>query len=228
MTHVFVPDLDALELDEVDAHHLARSLRLRPGEAVTASDGAGAWRLCRFAGSALEPDGPVQQEARPQPEVTVGFALAKGDRPEWIVQKLTEVGGDHIRPMITARTVVRWDEERATRNLARLTRVAREAAMQSRRVWLPVVAPPAPFGEVAQAAALVSPVALAQFGGRPPNLDYPCVLIGPEGGWSQEELESGLPPVALGTTVLRVETAAMVAGALLCGLRAGIVSSSDR
>src|SRR5207237_1383346 len=152
------------------------------------------------------------------------FALAKGDRPEWIVQKLTEVGVDHMRPMITARTVVRWDRERAERNHNRLSRVAREAAMQSRRVWLPSVASLGGFDEVEQAAALVSPVALAQIGGRPPSLNHPAVLVGPEGGWSPEELETGLPKVALGTNVLRVETAAIAAGVLLCGLRAGMAA----
>ena len=99
--------------------------------------------------------------------------------------------------------------------------------MQSRRVWLASVDPPATFSEVAQAAAVTSPVAMAQIGGRPPSLRHPAVLVGPEGGWSPEEEETGLPQVALGTTVLRVDTAAVVAGALLCGLRAGIVAPSS-
>jgi 16S rRNA (uracil1498-N3)-methyltransferase len=223
--HVFVADLETLQLDEADSHHLARSLRLRPGEAVTASDGAGGWRLCRFApGPALEPDGPVRHEPRPRPEVTVGFALAKGERPEWATQKLTEVGVDHIVPLLTSRSVVRWDGERAARNHARLIRVAREAAMQSRRTWLPQVGVPVTFAQAAEDVGRRSPVALAHPGGRPPSLDRPALLVGPEGGWGAEELASGLPTVGLGQGVLRVETAAVAAGVLLCALRAGLVT----
>ena len=223
--HVFVADLERLELDEADSRHLSRSLRLRPGEAVTASDGAGGWRLCRFApGPALEPDGPVQRDQAPLPEVTVGFALAKGERPEWATQKLTEVGVDHIRPLVTSRTVVRWDDERTARNHARLTRVAREAAMQARRTRLPEVAPLVSFTRAAEEVGRRSAVALAHPGGGPPGLTRPAVLVGPEGGWGPEELASGLPTVALGPGVLRVETAAVAAGVLLCALRAGIVA----
>jgi 16S rRNA U1498 N3-methylase RsmE len=60
-------------------------------------------------------------------------------------------------------------------------------------------------------------------GGGPPSLERPVVLVGPEGGWDESELASGLPLVTLGPTVLRAETAAMAAGVLLCGLRAGVV-----
>src|SRR5207248_10476150 len=88
--HVFVADLDALELDADDAHHLSRSLRLRPGELVTAADGAGRWRRCTWTGAGLEADGTVAFDQRPAPALTVAFAIPKGDRPEWIVQKLTE------------------------------------------------------------------------------------------------------------------------------------------
>ncbi|MDQ1415569.1 MAG: rRNA (uracil1498-N3)-methyltransferase, partial [Acidimicrobiaceae bacterium] len=65
----------------------------------------------------------------------------------------------------------------------------------------------------------------AQMGGDPPSLDRPFILVGPEGGWDESELAlaSGLAFVTLGPTVLRAETAAMAAGVLLCGLRAGIV-----
>ena len=68
-------------------------------------------------------------------------------------------------------------------------------------------------------------MALADPGGRPPSLDYPTVLVGPEGGWSPAERGFGLPTVALGPTVLRTETAAVTAGALLAALRAGLVAS---
>jgi 16S rRNA (uracil1498-N3)-methyltransferase len=202
-------------------HHLARVLRLSAGEAVTASDGAGRWRRCLFAdGARLEAVGDVAVVARPTPPVAVAFALTKGERPEWTVQKLAEAGVDRIVPMTSARTVVRWEGEKASRQVARLRSVARAAAMQSRQVWLPVVEEVQPFASVAAPDA-----AVAQQGGDPPSLARPFILVGPEGGWDDAELALGLPVVTLGPTVLRSETAAMAAGVLLCGLRAGVIGN---
>ena len=226
--HVFVADLDAPELDEGDRHHLGRVLRLRPGEAVTVSDGAGRWRPCRLrAGLGLEPDGPVTEEPRAAPAVTVAFALTKGERPEWVVQKLTEVGVDRIVPVAAARSVVRWEGGKATAQVARLRQVARAAAMQARRAWLPEVGELAGFAEAVERLAPEG-VALVHAGGSPPSLDRPAVLVGPEGGWAPAELERSLPMVSLGPTVLRAETAAVAAGLLLCAIRGGLVDPAAR
>jgi 16S rRNA (uracil1498-N3)-methyltransferase len=220
VAHVFVADLDAPVPDEADRHHLSRALRLRTGEEVTASDGAGRWRRCRFvSGGALDPDGPILSEEPLSPAVAVGFVVTKGERPEWVVQKLTELGVDRIVPLSSSRSVVRWDPSRAERNVERLRRIAREAAMQSRRNHLPEVSDLLSFGEVAGAGT-----ALAEVGGKAPSLERPFVLIGPEGGWDGAELACGLPLVGLGPNVLRSETAAVAAGALLCALRVGLVS----
>jgi 16S rRNA (uracil1498-N3)-methyltransferase len=228
VAHVFVADLDVPELDEPDRHHLSHALRLRPGEEVTVSDGTGRWRSCRFVTGrpgggrpsvALEPEGPVIYEEPPLPAVAVGFVVTKGSRPEWVVQKLTEVGVDRIVPLSSSRAVVRWDTARAARNVERLRRVAREAAMQSRRNRLPEVTDVLSFADVAVAGA-----ALAEAGGTAPSLERPFVLVGPEGGWDHAELACGLPLVDLGPTRLRAETAAVAAGVLLCALRAGLVS----
>ncbi|MEY2459098.1 MAG: rRNA (uracil1498-N3)-methyltransferase, partial [Acidimicrobiaceae bacterium] len=201
--HVFVRDLDALELSDEDHHHLARVLRLRPGDELTASDGLGRWRRCRF-GAPLEPTGAVETDDAPNPEITIAFALVKGERPELVVQKLTEVGVDRITPFVAERSVVHWDEQKATRNHVRLVTVAREAAMQSRRTWLPTVEPLAGFADVAGRAG----AALTDRGGRPPTLAHPVLLVGPEGGWSERERRADLPSIGLGPTVLRAETAA--------------------
>jgi 16S rRNA (uracil1498-N3)-methyltransferase len=226
---VFVADLERPELDAADRHHLDRVLRLRPGEEVTASDGAGGWRRCEYAGDGrVVAVGDIEVEARPTPLVTVAFALTKGERPEWTVQKLAEAGVDRIVPMTTGRSVVRWDGEKAARQVVRLRSVARAAAMQSRQVWLPVVDHAVAFAAlvpVGSGDGLAGGLAMAQMGGDPPSLDRPFILVGPEGGWDESELAlaSGLAFVTLGPTVLRAETAAMAAGVLLCGLRAGIV-----
>ena len=193
-------------------------LRLRPGDEITVSDGAGGRLRCRF-GPALEPMGEVERAPRPAPEVTVAFAMVKGERPEWAVQKLTEIGVDRIVPILTARSVVRWPPGEGAQ-VARLRRVSREAAVQSRRVWLPLVE-----GVTAVEAVVGRPgAALAQAGGRPPALDRPTLLVGPEGGWDDAELAGAPALVGLGPSVLRTETAATVAGALLCALRAGVIT----
>lgn len=219
--HVFVADLAAPELTADDHHHLARVLRVRPGDPVTASDGRGGWRSCRLgSGAVLETDGEIAVVPRREPAVGVGFALLKGDKPELVAQKLTELGVDEILPFVAARSVARWDEQRRARGRERLLRVVREAGMQSRRVWLPEVAEVVPFAALAARAD----VALAERGGDPPALTRPVVLVGPEGGWAPEELAVPCPRVALADDVLRAETAAIVAGTLLTALRAGRVT----
>jgi len=214
--HVFVADLDAPALDDVDRHHLERVLRTRPGEEVTVSDGRGGWRRCTFAaGGGLRPEGPVEHRAAPSPPITIAFALTKGDKPELTVQKLTELGVDRIIPFVAFRSVTRWDDERGARHVDRLRKVAREAAMQCRRAHLPAVDDVVDFATV----AALPGAALADAGGAPPDLGHPVVLVGPEGGWADEERAGGLPTVSLGEHVLRSETAAMAAATLLTALR---------
>jgi 16S rRNA (uracil1498-N3)-methyltransferase len=218
--HAFVADLDTPVLEPDDHHHLTRVLRLRVGDRVTVADGRGRWRPALVTAAAeLEPVGPVEIDVAPEPAVTIAFALVKGERPEHVVQKLTEVGVDRIVPFAAERSVVRWDAERAERNVARLRRVAREAAMQCRRAWLPVVDAPVAF---ATAAALPG-AALADVGGSVPDLDHPVLLAGPEGGWSPAERAVGLPTIELGPHVLRADTAAVVAGTLLVAIRSQLV-----
>lgn len=206
-------------IEDEDRHHLERVLRLRDGEAVTVADGRGGWRACTFRSGGLEPAGDVEHRERPAPPLTVAFALTKGGKPELVVQKLTELGADGIVPFTADRSVVRWDAERAARHVERLRRIAREAAMQSRRAFLPEV------GEVVRfdVAAQLPGACRADAGGGAPTLERPCILVGPEGGWSEAEATSGLPAVGLGPQVLRAETAAIAAGAVLAALRAGLV-----
>ncbi len=219
--HVFVESLAAPVLSDDDQHHLARVLRLRAGELVSASDGRGGWRMCRFAGDGvLETETEIVSEVSPASPITIGFALPKGDRPEWIGQKLTEIGVDRMIVLHTARSVVRWEPDRAERNVAKLRRVAREAAMQSRRVWLPTIEGPL-TPSVVISGVPDAVVALAEPDGSPLTLATTTVLIGPEGGWTVEELGAHPSHVRLGSTILRVETAALVAAAQLGALRDG-------
>ncbi len=207
-------------LDRAGAHHLGRVLRVGAGELVVATDGRGRWAPCRaHADGTLEADGPVQLEPAPSPSLTVAFTPVKAERPEWVVQKLTELGVDRIAVLSTARSVVRWEPERARAVLERLRRVAAEAIAQSRRVWLPEV-----VGVVGLDDLSGDGTALAEPGGPALGERLTGIAVGPEGGWSPEELASGWPTVGLATHVLRAETAAVAAGALLGARRAGTVT----
>lgn len=220
--HVFVADPAEPVLDDADRHHLDRVLRLRPGDGVTVGDGAGRWRTCRWAaGGVLEPTGEIASEPAPRPPLAVAFALTKGAKPEWVVQKLTELGVDRIVAFPAAQSVVRWSASQAGAHVARWRRIAREAASQSRRVWLPVVEEMTAFAELVERPG----AALAERDGGPPSLGHRLVLVGPEGGWSDAERSaaSHLPRVRLGPHVLRAETAATALGAVYAALRAGIV-----
>jgi 16S rRNA (uracil1498-N3)-methyltransferase len=219
--HVLVTDVTRPVLATDDVHHLSRVRRLRGGDELTVTDGAGRWRWCHFRDDGdPEPIGEVQHDAEPTPTITVAFALVKGQRPELVVQKLTELGVDRIAPFTAERSVVRWDEAKSRRQADRLASIARSAAMQSRRTWLPAIEPVVAFEEVVGRPGACA----AEIGGAPPSLERPCVLVGPEGGWTPQERARFDRTVGLGPRVLRAETAAIVAGGLLVGLRAGIVA----
>lgn len=238
---VFVEDLDRPLLSADDAHHLGRVLRLATGEPVVAADGTGNWRLCRYHHSAdpapggrtgagggrggsgrLEVEGPVRRLPAPPTTVTVGFVPVKGDRPEWVVQKLTELGVDRIVVLRSSRSVVRWEGARSDRALDRLRRVVREAAAQSRRARLPVLQGVWALDQFASSVAPPGALALADRRGEPPCPGLRCLAVGPEGGWDEPE-RGEFPLVSLGVGVLRAETAAVAGGTLLCALRDGLL-----
>jgi 16S rRNA (uracil1498-N3)-methyltransferase len=211
-----VDDVDAPELPPADHHHLGRVRRLRDGDPLTAGDGAGRFRTVRF-GSPLRPDGEVVRVPEPSPTLTVGFALTKGDKPELVVQKLVEVGVDRIVPFTAERSVVRWDGDKAARNVERWRAIAREAAAQAHRPWLAEVGDVRPFAELAAELAGDAGAALAHPDGGPRPAGGPgdpsptTVLVGPEGGWSAGEEAAIGRWIGLGPNILRAETAAIVA-----------------
>ena len=154
----------------------------------------------------------------------MAFALVKGDRPELVVQKLTELGVDRIIPFRAARSVVRWDDARAAKAVERLRAVARAAAQQCHRPWLPEVDRDRRLlRRWCAATASRSPTGRA----RRRASAQPVRAGRPEGGWAPEEraaaAEVGAPSVAIGAHVLRAETAAVTVGAILTGLRSGLL-----
>jgi len=227
VAHVFVDDLTNPQLDDSDRHHLSRVLRVRDGESITVSDGKGAWCACEWSDGDVRVAGDIVTSVAPSPHVGIAFAPVKGDRNEWAVQKLTEIGVDHIVLLApTRRSVVRWSN--VEKQLDKLRVVAREAAMQSRRTWLPTVS-----GLVSLADALATPgAAVADPTGNALHAPSPAraadtahaasptlVIIGPEGGFDADEIPASAARISLGDTILRAETATLVAATLLTARR---------
>jgi 16S rRNA (uracil1498-N3)-methyltransferase len=213
--HVLVDNVDQPELRGPDRHHLERVLRLRPGTEITVGDGVGNWRVVRLTPT-LDPIGPVAQVPQEVNPISIGFALTKGDKPELAVQKLTELGVEHIMLFPSARSVVRWDASRAEANVERLRRVAESAVCQSRRAWSPTVT----FLSDYSSAVRLTGASLAAADGEPYDpRRHQVILVGPEGGWSPEELAFPVPRVALGPHILRAETAALAAASVAAATR---------
>jgi 16S rRNA (uracil1498-N3)-methyltransferase len=227
--HVFVESLDdVIVIDGADGRHLSRVRRVAAGELLTAADGSGRWRpyeatVVSKTGIRAESREDARLEPRLTPSLEVAFAVTKGAKPELVVQKLTELGVDVIVPVVTRRSVVRWDEQRAEAATARFERIAREAAMQSRRARVPIVRNVARLGDLVGRADLV----VADRAGRTlrelesDGRDAWCLVVGPEGGFDDDELVSlaKAARLAVGPHVLRAETAAIAVAAALTAVR---------
>lgn len=227
--HTYLDRLDDhVALTGEAGHHLQRVRRVRPGEIVTGADGWGRWRVyevttARAGELVLDARTELAHEPRLVPALTVAFALTKGEKPELVVQKLTELGADRIVLVAAARSVVRWDDAKAAGNLERLRRVAREAGQQCRRARIPEVdGPVAPVELVGHPGLLVA----GADGVPAADLPYPLggewlVVVGPEGGFDAAELAAfgTAPRLAVGRLVLRAETAAIAVAAALAGHR---------
>lgn len=221
---------DVFELSGAEGRHAATVRRLRPGELVEVGDGAGLVAECVVTGHAsggLELAVRARRQVpRPEPAITVVQAIPKGDRGELAVEEMTEVGVDRIVPWAAARCVAVWRGPRGERSLARWRLTAREAAKQSRRAWLPEVTDLWSTGQVAQAVAkascavVLAPGAAESLGRlRPPESGDLVLVVGPEGGITEQEtasfLAAGAMARGLGPTVLRTSTAGTVAAAIL-------------
>lgn len=221
---------DRVVLAGPEGRHAATVRRLRPGERVDLTDGAGFVAECvvaRAGRDLLELDVRARrEEPAPSPRIGIVQALAKGDRAESAVEAMTEVGVDVITPWSASRCVAQWRADRGAKALARWRSKAREAAKQARRSWLPEVAELASTEAVARLLADAAcgvvlhegaSTALASL--RLPPDGSVVVVVGPEGGISEAELRTfeaaGATPARLGPTVLRTSTAGVAAAAVV-------------
>lgn len=221
-----------VDLAPGDINRAYRVLRLRKGAAVTVADGRGA----AFRGVIVSA-GPAAVKVwlvEPVPgaesplKITLLQALAKGEKMDLIIRQAVELGVDRIVPVVTARSIPRWNEAREAGRRQRWRAIIRAAAAQSRRAGLPAVEPVQDFAAVpALLAGRTALVPWEEESGR--GLDFifeqaapegaVFIFIGPEGGITPGEMAAleaaGAKPVHLGPRILRVETAAAVTLALV-------------
>ncbi|MET8285575.1 MULTISPECIES: 16S rRNA (uracil(1498)-N(3))-methyltransferase [unclassified Streptomyces] len=223
-------------LDGPEGRHAVSVKRLRSGEEVVLTDGAGRWAQ----GVVVDAEGKDRLTVRidsfaeepPQsPRITVVQALPKGDRGELAVETMTETGVDAIVPWAASRCITQWRGDRGLKALAKWRATAREAGKQSRRVRFPEVADAATTKQVAALLAEADFAAVLhedrEYGSEPlataelPSSGRIVLVVGPEGGVSPEELDlfaqAGAKAYRLGRSVLRTSTAGTAATALLLG-----------
>lgn len=219
-----LPDSGLVRLPEAVAHHATRVLRMASGDSMVLFDGCGGEVAARLQGSgrewfaALEAHDPVERES-PRRLVLVQ-ALASGDKMDWIVQKAVELGVAAVIPVETQRTVLRLSGERAVKRVAHWQQVVVSACEQSGRNRVPEV------GAIVSLASYLAvhretdklmfvPEAGATLKTLGPPDGPRHLLIGPEGGWSDDELAAcraaRCVASTLGPRVLRTETAGLVA-----------------
>ena len=212
-----------------DVNHIRNVLRMKQGEELWVSDGAGKEYHCQIAGMdgeeillhilyAQEPDYELPNQ------IYLFQGLPKADKMELIIQKAVELGVHEIIPVETRRSVVKLDAKKAEKNTARWQQIAESAAKQSRRMYVPRVSSVLSFSEALKKAGELDikliPYELAQgmketraiLGSIRPGQSI-GIFIGPEGGFEEQEVqaasEAGASPITLGKRILRTETAGL-------------------
>ena len=233
MPRFFTNEIDEnnITLTGSDAVHVGRSLRMKPGEPLTVCCG-GIDYNCEISEITsdtvyLSLKEKVVCAAEPNIEVTLFQAVPKMDKLEYIIQKSVELGVSRIVPMLTRRCVSRPDERDFAKNLARLNKIAAEAAKQSGRGIIPQVTPIVSYKkalemmkELDRNVLLYEEEGGVSFG----EVDLTGaktvgLVIGSEGGFDREEAEActavGAAQVWLGKRILRCETAPITALSIL-------------
>lgn len=226
-----LPLTGSFDLPADAAHHAARVLRLREGDAVEIFDGAGQARtgvLVEIAGkrvvvgeladSTLERESPLR--------VVLAQGLPSGDKLDWVIQKATELGVSEIQPLATARSVVKLSAERAAKRQEHWQQIAISACEQCGRNVLPVIHPPQDLAKwVAQPRPvedhklILLPECAISLHAQAQPTGAVVLLIGAEGGFTDTErdlaLQHGYTPIRMGKRVMRTETAAIAGLAAL-------------
>ena len=218
-----------------DVHHIEHVLRLKEGERVALLDGRGSVYTCRL--SAFKKDeieAVIEEQADVREELPSRLFLFQGmpkrDKMEWIVQKAVELGAYSVIPVRMERSVVKLDDKQAEKKTARYQSIAESAAKQASRGVIPMIEKPVSFSEALKMAGkldhIILPYELAEnmketrdvFQAICPG-ESVGIFIGPEGGFSEKEVQSameqGAKVVTLGKRILRTETAPLAVLSIL-------------
>ena len=206
-----------------EAHYLTRVVRVRAGERVSATDGRGAIATLEILETGSSIRARVLERSRQVRRATLELwcGAPEGDRADWLVEKLGELGVATFVPVHFKRT--RWERAEAKRE--RWDRLATAALRQSRSAWQLEVRPPVPLAEALRSLAPGTGRWVCQAGGAPWVAPQPAAVsahfvaaVGPSSGFTEDELKSlwdgGFKPVSLARFRLRTETAAMTMAAL--------------
>ncbi|KAA2283669.1 16S rRNA (uracil(1498)-N(3))-methyltransferase [Arenimonas fontis] len=215
-------------LPEPAAAHLVRVLRLGPGDALVLFNGDGhdypaVLLETGKRGASAEVSGQVPVANESPLRITLAQGIARGDKMDWVLQKATELGVAAIVPVLTERTEVKLDGDRAGKRLAHWRGVLAAACEQCGRARLPTLSAPVPLAQWAASAREPLKLVLEPEGGVAladlPATDAVALAVGPEGGLSARDLEAlraaGFRSLRLGPRVLRTETAGLAAVAAL-------------
>lgn len=212
-----------------DARHIAKSLRMQPGENLTVCDGEGMDHSCVLEAVSAESITARILEScpsvgEPNTAVVLFMALPKADKMELIIQKCTELGVAEIVPVITSRCVSRPDAKALAKKNERWSKIAEEAAKQSGRGRIPRVRETMTFADALREAAKADTPLFLYEAEREQSFRAALmqreagrvsIFVGPEGGFAEEEAqaarEAGLIRVSLGPRILRCETAPLAA-----------------
>ncbi len=210
-------------IDGDEFHHVAHVMRYRPGDELEIVNGRGLLaqgRVAAVQGRALRVDILQAQEfPPPPPRVFIAPSLTKGHAMNWLIEKLCEMGVDEVRPLLCQRTDVAWSPSQ----LRRWEKMAAQALKVNRRYWLTRILPPVSPATLIAASAGVPARILLDIAGRS-RLDRPAAfpvlaVVGPPGDFSEAEKElffaGGFQPVLVNDAILKTETAALAAAAIL-------------
>ena len=218
-------------LNDNEVHHLVKVLRAHEGELFDGVDGHGKRLHCALRrdsdgwyGEVLSTWGKSDESPL---KVTLGQALIKKDKFEWVIQKTVELGVTRIVPIVSERTEIRLKDQREERKMRRWSRILEEAVKQSGRSLIPELSSPILLGDLLKREANLLCIVLDEEGGASlielarehANLDSCMLLVGPEGGWGQRDRElfaaHSTVSLHLGPRILRTETASVAALSLL-------------
>ncbi len=233
-----------IRLEGDRARYLGRVLRLRAGDEIRIFNGEGpehSATLETITKSMVSLRVGVSHETRTESRLRIHLVqgVSRGERMDFVIQKATELGVKRVTPVLTEYGVVKLDAKRADKRREHWQGVAQSACEQSGRTRVPLIDAPLPLNEwFGNQPARVDAQVILRPGACLPlaDIDRPstkaCLLIGPEGGFSQTEYEdaeiAGFDAVGLGPRVLRTETAAIAALTVLQSKWGDLARGSDR